>query len=230
MADILEDIKTFSKVFGPSPTETIRNMEGELPELATGPRAAEAFLERQAISLEALRSALNIKGAFGQINVVIHALGILNALPHILEEGEQVRYVALGAGNTGRDFDLETDRRVAEFKFITWKGGAESIRQNNVFKDCLKLLWHAGGKRRQLYLTGTEEALAFLRGGRAVSSVLARNVKLMDRFQAKYGTQYRTVGEFFRDHQSRVEIVDLWGILPRLKCIGTAGVAGESAS
>ncbi|WP_283814259.1 hypothetical protein [Bradyrhizobium aeschynomenes] len=41
-------------------------------------------------------------------------------LPHILEEGEIVDYVSLGAGNTGRPFDLETNRRIAEFKFIHW--------------------------------------------------------------------------------------------------------------
>jgi hypothetical protein len=38
---------------------------------------------------------------------------------------------------TGRSFDLETSYRVAvaEFKFIRWQGGPESIRQNQLFKD-----------------------------------------------------------------------------------------------
>lgn len=69
-----------------------------------------------------------------KVNVVIHALGILLCLPHILEADGTVQYVSLGAGNTGRQFDLETDRRVAEFKFIQWQGGPESIRQNSLFK------------------------------------------------------------------------------------------------
>jgi hypothetical protein len=32
--------------------------------------------------------------------------------------GEQVEKVSLGAGNSGREFDRETNYRVAEFKFV----------------------------------------------------------------------------------------------------------------
>jgi hypothetical protein len=32
----------------------------------------------------------------------------------------------IGAGYTGREFDLETNYRVAEFKFIHWRGGPEA--------------------------------------------------------------------------------------------------------
>ena len=53
-----------------------------------------------------------MKRLAGQINVTIHALGILMCLPHILEPDERVESVSLGAGNTGRDFDLETNVRV----------------------------------------------------------------------------------------------------------------------
>ena len=51
----------------------------------------------------------------GQVNVVIHALGILISLPYLLEDDEEIQSLSLGAGNTGRRYDLETDRRVAEF-------------------------------------------------------------------------------------------------------------------
>ena len=78
----------------------------------------------------------------GQINVVIHALGILLCLPHILRPGEVIDYVSLGAGNTGRAFDLETSLRIAEFKFIHWQGGPESIRQNSLFKDFYEMAEH----------------------------------------------------------------------------------------
>jgi hypothetical protein len=63
-----------------------------------------------------------IKQLAGQINVVIHALGIL--LCHILRPGEVIDYVSLGAGNSGRAFGLETNQRIAEFKFVHWQGGA----------------------------------------------------------------------------------------------------------
>jgi hypothetical protein len=84
---------------------------------------------------EVLSAAGLLKRLAGQVNVAIHATGILLCLPHILEAGEAVEYVSLGAGNTGRKFDLQTNRRIAEFKFIHWRGGAESIRQNQLFKD-----------------------------------------------------------------------------------------------
>lgn len=55
--------------------------------------------------------------------MIMHAAGIMVALPWILESGEIVESLSLGAGNTGRDHDLETNRRIAEFKFIDWRGG-----------------------------------------------------------------------------------------------------------
>ena len=39
-----------------------------------------------------------MKRLAGQINVTIHALGILLCLPHILEPSERVEPVSLGAG------------------------------------------------------------------------------------------------------------------------------------
>jgi hypothetical protein len=38
-------------------------------------------------------------------------------------------------GNAGREFDLTTDQRVAEFRAIEWQGGPERIRQNSLFCD-----------------------------------------------------------------------------------------------
>src|SRR5262245_16868715 len=93
------------------------------------------FLAVSSISHDLLSSAYVLKRAAGRINDIIHAIGILVVLPHLLEAGEQVEYVSLAAGNTGRAFDLETTLRVAEFKFIDWQGGAEVIRQNSLFKD-----------------------------------------------------------------------------------------------
>jgi hypothetical protein len=84
------------------------------------------FLLEATATNEVLMAAAEMKRLAGQINVVIHSLGILLCLPHILEVGEQVEKVSLGAGNTGREFDLETNYRVAEFKFVHWRGGPEA--------------------------------------------------------------------------------------------------------
>ena len=62
------------------------------------------------------RRPCSSKRSAGQINVIVHAVGILVALPKILEPGELVQSLSLGAGNTGRAHDLETDRRIDEFR------------------------------------------------------------------------------------------------------------------
>jgi len=131
-------------------TRTLSRLEGRASGLHVG--ACADFLSRGGIDPDVLRAASEIKRVAGQINVTIHALGIFMCLPHILEQGETVQYVSLGAGNTGRKFDLETNRRIAEFKFISWRGGAESIRQNGIFKDYFELLNEPTEKRKYLYL------------------------------------------------------------------------------
>src|SRR5262249_17298856 len=146
----------------------------------------ESALASFGASENALTSAGQLKRLVGQLNVVIHALGIMLCLPKILEAGEIIKSVSLGAGNTGRPFDLETDRRVAEFKFITWRGGAETIRQNSLFKDFYLLAEHDTLKKKYLYVLETSRPLKFLNGGRALDSVLSKNVTLHRQFQHKY--------------------------------------------
>jgi hypothetical protein len=59
---------------------------------------------------------LLVKHSAGQINAIVRAVRILVALPKILEPGELVQSLSLGAGNTGRAHDLETDWRINEFR------------------------------------------------------------------------------------------------------------------
>ncbi|RWQ81919.1 MAG: hypothetical protein EOS85_14165 [Mesorhizobium sp.] len=167
------------------------------------------FLESAGAGREVLGAAAEMKRLAGQVNVTIHALGILLCLPHLLEPGEKVEYVSLGAGNTGRQFDLETNRRVAEFKFIRWRGGPEAIRQNSIFKDYFLLADHVTNKRKHLFLLATDHALAFLKGRRALKSVLSRNEKVRSVFAERFGERYRTVGEYFAAHGNAVAIEDV---------------------
>ena len=90
---------------------------------------AGSNLQQNGITDALLSAALLMKWHSRQIDEIVHAAGILLALPHILEQGECVQSVSLAAGNTGRGFDLCTNRRIAEFTFINWQGGAEVIRQ-----------------------------------------------------------------------------------------------------
>lgn len=156
-----------------------------------------------------LAAAAEMKRLAGQINVTIHALGILLCLPHILEPGEHVESVSLGAGNTGRKFDLETNLRVAEFKFIRWRGGPESIRQNGVFKDFFLLADSDTPKRKYLYLLGTERALRFLNGRRALTSVLSKDEKVRALFQERFGDRFSTVRDYYAVFHDRVMVEDV---------------------
>ncbi len=184
----------------------------------TGLRPSEVSeaLESFNVDHEVLAGAGVLKNLAGQINVAIHGLGILLCLPHILHEDEHVLSLSLGAGNTGKLFDLETDRRVAEFKFIAWRGGPEAIRQNSIFKDFFYLAEHETAKSKHLYVLGTEYPLKFLRGGRAMSSVLSRHGKLHDDFMARYA-DLRVVSEYYLPRAHLVAIEDVSQYLDGLR-------------
>jgi hypothetical protein len=200
-------IQLLSKFSGPDLTRTLGRIEGAVRGISA--EQCAAFLEKAGADREVLAAAAEMKRLAGQINVTIHALGILLCLPHILEPGEKVEYVSLGAGNTGREFDIETNLRVAEFKFIRWRGGAESIRQNSIFKDYVLLAENPTPKRKYLYLVGIEHALKFLHGGRALSSVLSRNDKLKKMFFERFGSQFLKVRDYYEAHRDAVHIEDV---------------------
>lgn len=175
----------------------------------------DGSLAENAVDEDLLAAALLVKRTAGQINVLVHAVGILVALPKILEPGEIVQSLSLGAGNTGRAHDLETDRRIAEFTFIDWRGGPESIRQNKLFGDVVALVTAKTKKRRVLYVNGTTHPLRFLGNRRALSSVL-KDAPLERRFRGAYGTRFETVADYWAAVCNEVEIVDLAPIIPAL--------------
>jgi len=157
---------------------------------------------------EALSAAGLVKSLAGQINVMVHALGILLCLPELLHPNEIVENISLGAGNTGKKFDLETNLRVAEFKFINWQGGPEAIRQNSLFKDFYGLAEHSSHKFKYLYVLGKEVPLKFLNGRRSIESVLSKNVTLHKEFRDKY-PEYKVVRDYFLPRCGHVEIEDV---------------------
>lgn len=212
--DLIAAINILEKFKQGDLTRTLSRLENAASGLSAN--GCAEFLSVGGIEPEVLTAASEVKRIAGQINVTIHALGILMCLPHILEQGETVQYVSLGAGNTGRKFDLETNYRIAEFKFISWQGGAESIRQNGIFKDYFELLDEPTEKRKFLYLLGTQHALKFFNGRRALGSVLSKNQKTSTRFRAAYGDRYSTVREFFDDHRDSVKVEDISGWVAEL--------------
>lgn len=192
---------------GPDLTRTLAKIESSVQ--GTTVETCSSAVASCGAHDEVLAAAGLMKCLAGQINVVIHALGILVCLPRLLHPGEVVEYVSLGAGNTGRPFDLETSERIAEFKFIRWQGGAEVIRQNALFKDFYLLAEHSSAKRKYLYVLGTEYPLRFFNSGRSLSSVLSRHVGLQEQFRAKFGSQYRTVRDYYQPRRNVVVVQDV---------------------
>lgn len=190
-----------------STLETLFQLSGQL--------AAREGNERYKIDEGLLKAALCLKLASAQINEVVHSVGILLALPHILEPDETVQYLSLAAGNTGRPFDLETNQRIAEFKFIDWKGGSETIRQNSLFKDFFELVEYETSKKRFLYVIGLEHPMKFFNGRRACESVTSKNKSLWNRYSKRY-PQFLRVNAFYEHKRHEVNIVDLAPIVPAL--------------
>ena len=217
--DILGAAKSLSEFTGRDLTSRISSLENSF--LGATTETVAGVLADSCISHDLLSAAYVMKRVAGQINVVIHTIGILLCLPHVLEPGERVSSLSLGAGNTGRAFDLETDRRIGEFKFIHWQGGAETIRQNALFKDLYQMVEYPTDKKRVMYVLGTQYPLKFLTSGRALTSVMSRNRKLWEGFVAKYGSTLSTVGDYYRQKQNDFSLVDVSAFVPGLVAVGS---------
>jgi hypothetical protein len=195
-------------------TRTIREIEKSLKGVSVD--GYSPVLAKSGAKKEILGAAGLVKQLAAQIDVVVHTLGILLCLPQILRPGEVIEYVSLGAGNTKRKFDLETNQRIAEFKFIRWQGGSESIRQNSLFKDFYGLVEQETQKEKFLYVLGTEHGEKFFNGGRALESVLRRNDALKKKFSAKYHDRFVTVRDYYLSRKGSVVIQDVSGFVPEL--------------
>ena len=165
-----------------------------------------------------LEGARLAKRVAAQVDVVLHATGIVHALPHVLDPDEVIEAVSLGAGNTGRDFDLETNRQIAEFKFIDWAGGPESVRQDTLLIDIFHLASADTDKRRVMYVTGAHIPLHWLSTSKRVTrECLGRKRRVPARFDARYGlTDHRFVKDYWAAVADLVDLVDLNPLVPGL--------------
>ena len=202
-----KDIKAIEDFQSNSLTKSLANIENEI--IGYDSSRSHDLCDEHNIDNGFMNSALSIKNIAGQINVIIHAAGILNSLPAILEKGETVESVSLGAGNTGKKFDLETNIRIAEFKFIDWKGGAESIRQNGIFKDFYELAEYKTGKKKILYVVGTTYPLKFFNGGRALTSVLSKQPRILEEINTNYKNKLKVVRDYYVLHKNNVDVCDI---------------------
>ena len=205
--NIEQAIKVIENFKGSSLTKSLANIESLI--VGNNSKSSGAFCSERLINHDFMESALLIKNISSQIDVIIHASGILQSLSSLLEDGEQVESVSLGAGNTGKKFDLETNLRIAEYKFIDWKGGAESIRQNGIFKDFYELAEHETTKQKFLYLVGTTHPLKFFNSSRALTSVLSSQPETLNKIINKYGGKVKVVSEYYKLHKKSVTVCDI---------------------
>ncbi len=195
-------------------TERLSTLESSFQGI--GVKQAKELCVTHNLNSKLLSASYDLKKLASQINVVIHAVGILASLPSILNKGEKIQYLSLGAGNTGKKFDLETNNRIAEFKFIHWKGGAEAIRQNSLFKDFFGLAEEKTEKKKYLYVLGTEIPAKFFHGKRKLSSIMSRNIALQKEFRVLYGESFSYINEYYEFRKNEVQLKDLTPILPEL--------------
>ena len=208
-------IKAIGKFQGDSLTESLSSLEEGI--IGSNAKESLEYCSDNDINDSFIASALAVKKVAGEINVIIHASGIMHSLKDILQHGEVVQSVSLGAGNTGRKFDLETNIQVAEFKFIDWKGGAESIRQNGIFKDFYELAEYDTEKVKNLYVVGTHYPLKFLNGGRALTSVLSKQPSIFRGISDKYGADIKVVRDYYEIHKDSVNVIDVSPYIGRAK-------------
>jgi len=195
-------------------TSAIADLEFELE----GRKQAELedVLGVRGVSPELLRAAFLVRREFGRVNDLIHAAAIVLSLPHILEPGETLRRPSLAAGNDpSRPFDVETDRRVAEFKLSRWDGN-DAMRKRHVFKDLVHLAVEESNRAAELYVLGARP-VRFLRATRSsVSWALDRFPATRVLFEQRFGDLVMPIPDFVSEQAARVEIIDLEGRLPAL--------------
>ncbi|MFC9473383.1 hypothetical protein ACFTS5_14485 [Nocardia sp. NPDC056952] len=184
-----------------------------------GSTTSHEVTTRYGFSDDLLDAALAVRAHVGRLNDVIHATVIARVLPALLEDGEVVvQRPSLGAGNDpSRPFDLETDRRIAEFKVAQWKG-ADTMRKRGVVADLVHLALDESGRRAQLFVVGALPIRFLTTSKSTIAWALARSSpRTRARFEQRFGpaTDF-TIADFTRVHGRHIELVDLATLVPSL--------------
>lgn len=85
---LAEIVALLARFTGQDLTQSLARIEGAIRGVTTS--ECPAFLEEAGAGGEVLAAAAEMKRLAGQINVTMHALGLLLCRPHILEPDERV--------------------------------------------------------------------------------------------------------------------------------------------
>jgi hypothetical protein len=196
-------------------TTAIAELERRLDGLDA--KGVEAATRTSGVDRELLTAAVTVRRDLGRISDLIHAAAIVLVLPHVLEGGEQVtNRPSLAAGNDpSRPYDLETDRRIAEFKLARWVG-ADAMRKRQAFKDLVHLATDTSGRQPELFVVG-DAPVRFLRSSRSTASwALDRSPATRKLFAERYGSLEMRIADFTAGPAARVRITDLTTLLPEV--------------
>lgn len=172
------------------------------------------------VDLDVLKAAMFLRSRVGQINDLIHAVAITLALPRILGPDEILVRPSLAAGNDPtRPYDVQTDRRAAEFKFARWQPTNNGAREKELFKDVVLLSAASSTLSAEVYVLGPGPAawLAKSRGA-ADKQLKGRGAMAAAReIIASLGEPPDVpVRDFVGRHAGHVKVIDLETLLPDL--------------
>ncbi|WP_294962294.1 hypothetical protein [uncultured Flavobacterium sp.] len=153
-----------------------------------------------------------IKEASAQIDEIVHASGIMNAQKKWLDENEKLHYLSLGAGNHKARFDLETNLRIAEFKFGRWNDKSPNgLRRRGYFSNYIGLLTSEDPRRKYFVVEDKENFLRFLNGTSRWRNVLSKNptgLKKLEKFLIEKGKEdLNTVAQIHNTFEKSVIII-----------------------
>lgn len=173
-------------------------------------------LEEERVTDALLRAAFEARAEFGRINDLIHAAAIALSLPHLVEPDEVLKRPSLAAGNDpSRPYDVETNRRIAEFKLARWDGH-DAGRKRQLFKDLVHLAAAADdGRRVELYVLG-ERPIHFLTATKSTAGWALNRMaeKTRDLFEERFGTTDVPIPAFVNGPAAHVQVVNLEVLLP----------------
>ena len=174
------------------------------------------LLERNGVTAELLAAAIVLREHVGRLNDIIHACAISLALPNLLDADEVLRRPSLAAGNDpSRPYDIETDRRIAEFKLARWDGH-DATRKRQLVKDLVHLAADQSGRSPELYVLG-DRPRHFLQTTRAsVAWALDRSPSTRALYKTRFGNLDVPIPTFVEGAARVVNVIDLYDRLPDL--------------